>query len=295
MTIPAIIMEEHHEAFLAWYHARNQGWIKETDNRLIHVDTHADNVVPILRNSIRGVDRDMSSIRHFTYNDLNIANFIWPAVYLGLLSEFYWIRPKGEVSNGKLTRYRVFSADEAETELQLRIDNRETQEAVTGPSAIALYQQMDLTGSFLFRNDAILDICLDYFSCNARPAVPPFRVGVTADFFTEYMANPYHPLRIMPGIALAPVEEDGRFYLCCDSLGMAASGAQRTDAEIGTMISELMDFLKAREITPMLITICRSVNSGYTPSAQAAFIQTKLLTALGSIYDINTMSIEECG
>ena len=41
-NIPLFIVEEHHEAFIAWNHAVQKGWLPNKENCLLHVDAHSD-------------------------------------------------------------------------------------------------------------------------------------------------------------------------------------------------------------------------------------------------------------
>ena len=40
--IPTIVIDEHNEAFVAWYKFKEQKIIDETGNYLLHVDHHDD-------------------------------------------------------------------------------------------------------------------------------------------------------------------------------------------------------------------------------------------------------------
>ena len=86
------IIEEHNEAFYVWNHARQNRLIKETNNILLHVDEHADNIPPQLNLSMHDLDRDMEQLKNFTYGELNIASFIVPAFYQGIFNCIYWVR-----------------------------------------------------------------------------------------------------------------------------------------------------------------------------------------------------------
>ncbi len=80
-------VEEHNEAFFVWYHAREVGWLADSDNILLHIDDHADLNLPLSRQLIP--DRhDANAAASYTYDRIDIANFIWPGVYSGLLTRF---------------------------------------------------------------------------------------------------------------------------------------------------------------------------------------------------------------
>ncbi len=91
--IPLYILEEHHEAFIAWNHAIKNEWIPAKDNHLFHVDEHSDMATPRFNDSIHslGNAEGLEHIRDFTYRELNIASFIMPACYQRIIKKVYFI------------------------------------------------------------------------------------------------------------------------------------------------------------------------------------------------------------
>ena len=76
--IKTAIVDDHHEAFYWWWDS------KLKDATLFHVDGHTDMWEA-------HVDRKLASPED--YMQLNIANFICPAVHHGIVSPLYWMNP----------------------------------------------------------------------------------------------------------------------------------------------------------------------------------------------------------
>jgi hypothetical protein len=98
-NVPLVVVEEHHEAFYVWHYAAQEGWLGRDGNTLLHVDEHADMFLPRLRRPLTSIS-SLTDLAEFTYNELNIGNFIWPAIYLGFFSRVLWLRYKHEISAG---------------------------------------------------------------------------------------------------------------------------------------------------------------------------------------------------
>ncbi len=79
--IPTALVDNHHEAFYWWWESK----LKEAT--LFHVDGHTDM-------GDANVDYKLGSAKDYT--QLNIANFICPAVYHGIVSSIYWLNPHSE-------------------------------------------------------------------------------------------------------------------------------------------------------------------------------------------------------
>jgi hypothetical protein len=82
----ALVFEEHHEAFYFWKEAGLKGL------SLVHIDEHSDMDLPTLQKPMLAKNASLDETRAFILRELNIANFIWPAVLDGMLSEVWWHR-----------------------------------------------------------------------------------------------------------------------------------------------------------------------------------------------------------
>ncbi len=75
-----IIHEKHHEFFLLWHQAICKGLIDIKGNTLIHFDSHDDFYCPISALDINKLSDDLKETGNYAYWQLNIANFIVPAI-----------------------------------------------------------------------------------------------------------------------------------------------------------------------------------------------------------------------
>src|SRR5215472_9699272 len=115
--IPLFRLEEHHEAFLVWHYAIARQLMPASQNILLHVDEHSDWATPRLRRSIESAGSTLSGIAAFTYAELDIGSFIWPAIYKGIFAEVYWMRNQHTM---QLAQRRLFipTTNEDRTEFQ---------------------------------------------------------------------------------------------------------------------------------------------------------------------------------
>jgi hypothetical protein len=252
--IPAFKLEEHHEAFLIWHYAVHREMIPSRGNVLLHVDEHADLGTPRLRTCLEELGSDLGSIASFTYSELDIGNFIWPAVYLDMVDELFWLRSR---HSSEVTRRRMFirPINEARTEFVTGIDvGRDT----------AVMTQSFITTGFTLENaeEVILDIDLDYFCSNVYPDFKNRRIEITYETWKEFTGDPYHFLRLAPGSRITAAKEGGRY------------------------------FLERNHVRPRLIMTCRSRLSGYTPAQHCDFIETNLWERLTDRYDCCPVPIQ---
>ncbi len=62
--------------------------------------------------------------------------------------------------------------------------------------------------------------------------------------------------------------------------------------EIDRRIERFIDELKDKKINPILIDICRSRHSGYTPEDQWEYIENKLLEGLKTLGNLDVSNIQ---
>src|SRR5207244_805388 len=103
--------------FLAWHYAITQGWMPACLNTLLHVDEHSDWATPRLRRSIESAGSTLAGIAEFTYTELDIGSFIWPAVYQGIFNQVYWLRTRHTLESGP-RRLFIRSLNQERTEFQ---------------------------------------------------------------------------------------------------------------------------------------------------------------------------------
>src|SRR4051794_15323325 len=116
--VPLVLVEEHHEAFYAWYYGLNMGWFPASANTLLHVDAHADMTLPVLRYPFSTI-HDLAACADFVYRELDISTFIWPAIYNGLFSRLLWLKNNHRLSTGGWRTITIYPRNQAATEFVL--------------------------------------------------------------------------------------------------------------------------------------------------------------------------------
>ena len=281
MRIPTFILEEHNEAFYVWKKCIRQGIIKKKDNLLLHFDDHADMQVPKFNHPLTEINsRNLNEIREFVYNDLTIASFIIPAVYLGIFNEVSWIRydlPKDETQKLYISSY----FNDAKF-LFLRPNNNKL---THDDRKEFIYKKIESTRiNFLNKQkkDVCLDIDLDYFSCVVDPyTTNEVIINITKEEYDDFLHNKkYHSLKYLVH-KLEAKEFEGKYYYIINNYNTIYPSARKVSLEtINQRIKELINSLKKFQIQPKLITICRSRISGFTPEDQYEKIEKTLLNSL---------------
>jgi hypothetical protein len=297
--IPVFIIEEHHEAFIVWNYAIQQGWMPVAGNCLFHVDEHSDMGTPRFNESIHNLNGDIEKIKDFTYRELNIASFIMPACYKEIFNQVYWIRQK----HRKTLRKPV--------EMFVRTYNKGGKRLMSGKMKdVSLLKPFDeITNEIdLVRFDyflrtidllpshrkVVLDIDLDYFSCiNSPNENEEIYVEITKEEYNDFVQNKYHRLRYNVGKVEAKLINNKHYYVinCFDEI--YPSKLKVNEEQVVQRINTFISVLKRKDIQPILIDICRSRYSGYTPSDQWKMIEEKLLSSLQGLYNIELSNYQK--
>ena len=293
--VPLVIVEEHHEAFYVWNYAVRKGWLTASGNTLLHADSHADLSFPRLRRPLDSIG-DLADLADFTYQELNIGNFIWPTVYQGLFSRVLWLRYRHKLSEGGWRSILIGAKNQRKTEFFTASSLASTPYgSVTDVRSI---EYAPITTQECVKTDqpVVIDIDLDYFCCNEHPRLPVLEVETTKAEYEKFTHDPYHFLRIAGG-KIAAIARDERYFLVYDDF------PYRDDPELpcnpidrGEIKERIIDFvryLRVYSILPPLILICRSVYSGYTPREQSSFVEENLTQQLGELYRLQTFSIQD--
>jgi hypothetical protein len=281
MSIPTFLVEEHHEAFAVWNHAAAQGLIPRSNNVLLHVDEHADMGAPRLTRRLDSIAGDLARIWDFTYHELSIYEFIITAVYQGLLDRVTWLRP------GCLVRQRqnISVSSYQNNAKALRLNPGLAAPDTDGRSAV--YEIQTLRDTFVPAVSVVLDIDLDYFSCDQAEHQSE-RLEVAETEYQSFLENRYHFLRINQGNRVQARKEGDRFFLYLKYYDEYTPCPLKVSQE--TIVSRINDFiayLQRDSIQPRIIDIARSRMSGYTPLDQWEFIERRLIEGLGRIYDLD--------
>jgi hypothetical protein len=281
MSIPTFIVEEHNEAFAVWNHAAAQGLIPESNNALLHVDEHADMGVPRLTRRLDSIAGDIARIWDFTYHEISIYEFIVTAIYQGLFDRVCWVRP-GVILRQRQNISIVSYRNEAKV---LRLNQGLATPDTDGRSAV--YEVQTIRDSFVPAKSVVLDIDLDYFSCDQAENQSE-RLEVSETEYHSFLKNRYHFLRINQGNRVQARREGDRFFLYLKCYEEQAPCPLKVSQE--TIVSRIDDFiayLRRESIQPGIIDIARSRMSGYTPLDQWEFIEQKLIEGLGRAYNLD--------
>ncbi len=299
---PVFVFEEHHEAFIVWHEAVRRGLLRPgCKNILLHVDTHADMKSYCLRSPVPEIAASPERVSEFVYRELIISSFIIPAVYQKLFYEVCWLAPPAAEpteasSDPMLVEKRFFyvrSQDEDRKTLIVRPDPSQgfSDRTWEDRSPFCHYRQTT-ADPFTAESPVVLDIDLDYFCCS--PTADAFeRFEITEEEYGRCLTERYRKLNLHFRHYVEAV--DGRYYLCFNppSPGAAEARAPKSDDEIFASIRGFSVFLEHNQVRPVLIDICRSRYSGYTPEPAWRLIEKELLGELGRLYEIEVAMATE--
>ncbi|MFZ7101725.1 MAG: UPF0489 family protein [Peptococcaceae bacterium] len=297
-VVPLFILEEHHEAFFIWNYGYFQGMINPFGNTLLHVDSHEDLVTACLAASVDELAEELAGIYEYGYRELGIASFIMPAIYRGIINNYTFLSRYDNHTGPRISKYiasydgegKFFKTGDVNNLLRVQLQSAASR---WDKHSFYTYQEIGLQGRFTSRQPVILDIDLDYFSCDNSLSAVEKKIEITPEAYLEFKNNKYHPFRIMPAAALAAVREGNRYYLYYNEWQEMADFKKVSLKVIDKRINGLMDFLKNNRIKPSLIDICRSRFSGYTPRDQWQYIENKLLEGLSRLYYLEISRIGE--
>ena len=284
-SIPTFIIEEHHEAFIVWSYAIQQGLMTPTGNTLFHVDEHSDMGVPRFNKSIHNLNGNLELIRDFTYDELNIGGFIIPAVYQEIFNKVYWIK----INPKKLLTAKMFVRSynkEGKKLMKGYLNNSVDQSTSTDKKQ---YEYNLLPISDLFDNElkVVLDIDLDYFSSITDPYCENgLAIEITEEEYNKFHNTRYHRLRFLCQRIEAIKKENKFFYLINNYEETYPDKSIASEMEILERMDELIKKLDDNDIEPQIITMCTSRYSGFTPDYQVEFIKKNLIKYLQKIYNI---------
>jgi len=292
--IPVFTIEEHHEAFFLWNYALKEKLIGEK-NILYHFDEHSDMGTPRFNTSINELNNSLEKFRNFTYEELDIASFIIPSIYLGIFDQVYWFKQYHKVQDNEGVNYYVRSFNNAGK--KLLSGKKDSFNFDTPCNDLKEFKYYYKTVENIPSNigNVILDIDLDYFSCNGNPfELNELYVEITKSEFLKFNNNKYHKL-IYSGLKkIKTIKKNNKYYFLINSYNEIYPCKLKVDNEtILKRIDILTTNLKQKQIVPSLITICRSRHSGYTPKDQYKLIESNLINRLKENYSIKEYKISE--
>ena len=283
LKMPFLTMEEHHQAFYYWGLAVEKGWIPPRGNVLFHVDHHDDLTCGGYFHDFSKPFLTLEERRAFTYSDLGIADFIVPALYEGLFSQMF--NMKGLVkqpfsTEERLIRLRGNHVLEPGKYIPfLHADKR--RDGADG-YGFYTYHEGALSDTGMLEN-VVLDIDLDYFCWdNSLSTTASKRIEITKEAHEEFNENPYHPFRILPRALIRAEAENGRYYLRYTEPPTEEAPAE--EKQIRTRIDHFFNWLGSQPWEPSLVTLCRSVHSGYLPRDRAELVEELVCEGLKRLW-----------
>jgi hypothetical protein len=285
--IPTYIIEEHHEAFIVWHDAIQKGYIPPIGNVLFHVDEHSDMGTPRFNTSIHELNGDLNVIKDFTYKELNIASFIMPALYENIFNQIHWIRQKHRKPEVRHEEMYIRSYNQSGKRLMSGKINT-LKETVTDPDRKYFDYFLRTVEQIPNEKKVVLDIDLDYFSCSGNPLeLNEINIEITIDEYNEFISNKYHPIKFSGLGRIEAVKKAEQYYFIINNYNETYTNElQVSEESIIQRIEKFLMFLTEKKCTPVLINICRSRFSGYTPKDQWEFIEQNLFSYLNSMYNI---------
>ncbi|MCW3464497.1 UPF0489 family protein [Chitinophaga nivalis] len=291
MSTPLFIVEEHHEAFIAWAYAFQQGIISGPC-QLLHFDDHSDLNTPVFHTSINHLlQQPLQAIRELVYDEMRIDTFILPAAYLGLISDVVWIRQDMPMPLDTLMYIRSFNGDGKKiTAGKINPGNN------TPGLQLMQYAKIATPGFDTYaikpNTDILLDIDLDYFSCQEDPySNNEVIIEITASEYHDFIGNKYHYLRYLVNSIKAVQKNDDFFYIINHFPDSYPSNREVTAVEITKRIDLFAESLQAKGIRPTMITVCKSGHSGFTPPHQVDSILQQVLDKLNGLYDVQLTDV----
>lgn len=283
--IPLFILEEHNEAYFVWRYAINKKLIRSRENTLLHFDEHADMGSPKLNLDLKNLNGNLRKLANFTYNELNIANFIVPAIYNDIFCKVYWIKQRHNKVHkpGHLLYVRSFGERG-----QKLITNRMT---IFGNYKERLTELQDIIKQFRYykyhvkdivnMKNVCLDIDLDFFSCNQDPLDRKLEIEISAKEYEDFKKDPYHRVKFFDFGRVDAIKKGDRCYYYFNNYLFKDVSPIKVERDlILRRIDEAIEAMISKKIKPQIITLCRSRFSGYTPEDQWKFIEDSLLEKL---------------
>ncbi len=290
------LIEEHNEAFYVWLYSLKKQLIKEQGNILLHFDDHSDMSTPRFNTSIKEFSANtIELIQDFTYQELGIATFIMPAIYLKLISDVWWV--KYDTKKEQDVDMFIKSYDDNNKYLISGKKSALTKETLTKSVSFFNYKNIDATSfdkTSLLNNNILLDIDLDYFSCNDNPYnMNEIMIEITEEEYLEFQKNEYHYLNFIV-TNIKAIKYQGNFYYVINYFKDIHPSSRKVNKEtICKRVDDFIKSLKKQKVVPQIITICRSRYSGFTPIDQWELIEEKLLLGLQEIYNIDVHHISK--
>jgi len=288
MSIPVYRFNEHNEAFYYWHKARIDGLFSKPLD-LFHIDAHKDMELPppfseSLYDNTRLQTGDAEFYRRFASTQINIYDFILPAILSGAVRNVYFVYPGWRGFKPKRKRISLGSAFGEGKVLKTGIQAPRKNRSLLNKAYpdMTFFQYSACEARLLPRNRrVILDIDLDYFACrDTITNLMGFELEITEDqynrqdLFFEDTSLPYS------GIVITFAHRDNRYFARIHPKRIPDRLHVPPHEEIQQEIESLIRTLIEKQIKPVLVTLCRSCDSGYCPKDKVDLIERTLIEKL---------------
>jgi hypothetical protein len=271
--IPLYCVDEHHQAFLAWWQAL--GTSKGVTRHLVHIDEHADFGLPLLSTAMPHQDAALLDVLKFAYQQLTVGTFLIPANHYGFFDRLTWIRPRDLIRAGPES-FRI------SCRLQppfLALESCDTE------SHSLIYDQSDWTLRIEGESLWMLDICLDAFACEKTPRAQRLTLEITRQQYEELMALRLDHWHARFGASVKLSEAGERFEFSLQEPDNESTINESDIWESACVRLDCMrDWLLSIPRAPQVVTLARSVGSGYTPVNLAEALEREVIEMLRAIY-----------
>jgi hypothetical protein len=274
-NIAIYVVDEHHEAYLVWANTLAANFSGR--RALVHIDEHADFGVPHLTEPIPKNDDPIEVFKKFVYQQLTIGTFLIPSAVAGFYSDLFWIKPSRKLKHRKESLYV----------------NRLVDIPFVGRSNIASEGSREicyLNGgwelSSVISGEWMLDICLDAFICNSNLDHDPFILEITESQFDSLNTPKLNMWNLRYGSAATFFKSDGKFFF---KLAVGTwSGPENIvrSNDYRKKIKKFEKFLLSIKHPPTIITLSRSIKSGYTPREIALDLENSVKNIIFKTYSL---------
>lgn len=285
--------DEHNLAFHYWKKAFIEENIQSPLD-LFHVDAHADMGRPSTFRESLYVPLEHDPLKYhkrFASKELNIQNFIYPAVLGGLVRNVYFFFPRWRNFKPMRSRIQIGSAfgEGKIIKYPPRLARGAHQATITRaiPDLTRFSFVSGLIERMPHRRKVILDIDLDYFACqDSIQNKWEYKLEITPSQYRDRGFFLRDETIGFSGLRFAFKKLKRRHVAIVSMRKVPEKAHMPSHQEIRESVDLLVSTLRRRSILPVVITLCRSRISGYCPKKYGKFIENLLLKKLSEIYSL---------
>lgn len=154
------------------------------------------------------------------------------------------------------------------------------------------FKRRDLTieESLKINQSLVLDIDVDYFSCNPCQN-KLIQLEITHRQFEDFNSDKYNPLCFEYSCYIKKLADQYFMVFNQSEDIVIRPHAMVSNNQVIERINAFGDWLKRNQINPAIIDICRDTYAGYVPDSQRKFIEDNIITKLEEIYNIQYAKI----